>query len=361
MLLTEIVLGLYCTFLILLYIGWSKAKQRQVSNGKKSWRISVVVPVRNEQLRIDALLESLRIQQYKNFEIIVVDDHSTDETAVILKKARLANLRILQNSGHGKKAAITTGVIQAEGELIVTTDGDCVVPLKWLATVNETFQDPEVSFAFGPVALVNPRSFFTDLQAIEFASLIGSAASTAAFSLPTMCNGANLAYRRQTFMEVGGYESNEHIASGDDEFLMRKVIEKHPDGVRCMLDKSCVVETFAETSVRTFFKQRIRWAAKWRYSTSFHAQMLALLIFLTNVLTVVSAISLFFGIANAIVVLLAIKLILEAVYLLQVSGFLNQRWNWIAFLALQFIYPFYVVITAILSLFVKVSWRGRKI
>ena len=361
MLLTEIVLSLYCIFVILLYIGWIRQKQRKIQDDKQSWRLSVIVPVRNEEFKIDALLKSLSLQEYGNFEVIVVDDHSTDQTAAVLNSTQLPNLKILQNSGHGKKAAITTGIIQAKGEVIATTDGDCVVPPSWLATINETFQDPKVVFAFGPVALVRPRSFFTDVQSIEFASLIGSAAASASFNLPTMCNGANLAYRRQVFMEVGGYESNEHIASGDDEFLMRKVLEKHPDGLRCMLDKSCIVETFAETSILSFFRQRIRWAAKWRYSTSFHAQMLALLIFLTNVLTVFSVISLLFGESDTIVLLLAIKFILEAAFLLQVTTFLNQRWNWLAFLALQLVYPLYVVITAILSLFVKVSWKGRKI
>jgi poly-beta-1,6-N-acetyl-D-glucosamine synthase len=352
----------YCLLLILLYIGWKKSMRRAASTNTSLQRlISVIIPVRNEQGNLQMLIRSLSNQEYKNFEVIIVNDHSTDQTELILNQFELPWLKVIRNSGEGKKAAITSGVIVAKGDVIATTDGDCSVPASWLARINQEFLDENTMFVFGPVAFTDSNSFFSDLQSIEFSSLIGSAASSSSFRLPTMCNGANLAYRRKIFMEVGGYESNEHIASGDDEFLMRKVYSKYPDGVRFMAVKDSTVTTLPQRSLRSFFRQRIRWAAKWRFNTSVYTQVLAFLIFATNVMVLLSWINLSLSFSWTLSLLLLAKLLLEAIFLSNVSRFLDQRWNWAAFIVLQFAYPFYVIITAISSLFVVISWKGRKV
>jgi poly-beta-1,6-N-acetyl-D-glucosamine synthase len=357
-----IFLSAYCLLLIVLYMGWRKSiRVAGHAPGSTHYFVSVVVPVRNEQSNIQTLIRSLRDQDYKNFEVIIVNDHSTDQTESILNQFDLPWLKVIQNSGAGKKAAITSGVIVAKGDIIATTDGDCTVSPNWLSNINKVFQDETIAFAFGAVAFSDIKSFFSDLQSIEFSSLIGSAASSASFKLPTMCNGANLAYRRKTFMEIGGYESNEHIASGDDEFLMRKIFSKHPNGIHFLSDKGSIVTTSPQRSVLSFFRQRIRWASKWRFNSSSYTQALAILIFATNVMVIISLINLSSNFSWTLSVLLIAKLLLEAIFLADVSRFLSQRWNWLAFLVLQLAYPFYVIITAVSSLFITIYWKDRKI
>jgi poly-beta-1,6-N-acetyl-D-glucosamine synthase len=351
----------YCILLILLYIGWRRAVRIEAPKGTSQRLISVVIPVRNEQHNIQNLLDSLRKQSYKDFEVVVVNDHSTDQTETLLNNCEAPWLTVIPNAGQGKKAAITSGVIVAKGDIIATTDGDCIVPLNWLRKINEAFQNDNTVFVFGAVAFADRKTFFSDLQSIEFSSLIGSAASSAFLGLPTMCNGANLAYRRRTFMEVGGYEANQHIASGDDEFLMRKIYAKYPMGVQFISDKNSTVVTSPQPSLQSFFRQRIRWAAKWRFNTSVYTQLLAFLIFAVNVMVIVAVIHLAISFSWMMIGLLFAKLFLEAVFLRDVCRFLNQRWNWLAFTVLQVAYPFYVIITAISSLFISISWKGRKI
>jgi poly-beta-1,6-N-acetyl-D-glucosamine synthase len=226
------ILGFYCFLVIMLIIGWNKSiRASESSRSAPEEFISVIIPVRNEAKQMERLLVNLAKQHYTNFEVIIMDDHSSDDTLKIIRSYPMPQLSVHTNSGQGKKQAITEGVKRSAGQLIVTTDADCSFHPDWLKTMNRYFQDKKVLFLFGGVRIYDTPNFFTKMQAVEFASLIGSAAATAAFNIPTMCNGANLAYRKHVFEEVKGYEGNVHVPSGDDEFLMRKIHKKFPEGI----------------------------------------------------------------------------------------------------------------------------------
>ena len=193
-------------------------------------KISLIIPARNEETNIGKLLAALSNQSYPKelTEIIVVDDHSTDNTATIVQQFPFAKLIQLKEDAINsyKKKAIEKGIAEATGELIVTTDADCNVNPGWLRAINSSFSDESVKMSFGAVRIQSDQTIFSRLQALEFSSLIGSGASTAAFGFPTMCNGANLAFTKEAFLQTNGYTGNEQIASGDDEFLMRKIEAK---------------------------------------------------------------------------------------------------------------------------------------
>lgn len=353
-------LSVYCFLLILLYIGWKKTSGSVTTSQSENF-ISVIVPVRNEEENIAGLFGSLKSQTYNNFEILLVDDHSEDATVEQARKISLANLSIIKNSGSGKKQAITTGVSAAKGAIIATTDGDCIVSREWLQAINKTFQNPDVVFAFGGVSFPLSKSFFDNMQAIEFSSLIGTAAATANLHIPTMCNGANLCYRKNVFAEVRGYENNEHISSGDDEFLMRKIQSRYPTGIRFITERNAVVQSKPQPDIQSFFSQRVRWASKWRFNTSLFSKLLAVFIFLTHLSVIASFAFLVVSFVRSLAFLLIIKIVLEGFFLFGVSTFLRHRWNWPAFLVLQIIYPFYVIVVGAASAFIKISWKGRKI
>ncbi|HEX8041287.1 MAG TPA: glycosyltransferase family 2 protein, partial [Chryseosolibacter sp.] len=197
------------------------------------------------------------------------------------------------------------------------------------------------------------------LQEMEFSSLIGSGASTAALGFPTMCNGANLAFRKKVFSEVKGYDDNLRIPSGDDEFLMRKVNEAYPGSIRFMNKPSSVVRTEVQPGLRAFLNQRIRWASKWRYNSSAFAKALAVLVLVMQICFLGNWILLFSPDVLQALFLVVVKMILEAAFLLQVCRFLETRWNWLAFLVLQVFYPVYVVAVAAASFFVPFQWKNR--
>jgi poly-beta-1,6-N-acetyl-D-glucosamine synthase len=364
---------LYFLLMILLLEGWRKAirqTSRQRVGEESTPFISVIIPIRNEQENIVNLLNGIDRQNYpsEKFEVIMVNDHSEDNTQDVVEKWRAQNSRAnfrfinLTTPVTGKKAAITEGVKSAVGDIIVTTDADAAVGTGWLIATAALFQ-PSVKMVCGAVRILPGKSFFGEGQAMEFASLIGTGAATLALGIPTMCNGANLAFRKSAFEEVGGYAGNAHIPSGDDEFLLRKIIQRYPKGVDFNRNTESVVSVEALTSLQEFFMQRVRWAGKWRAHGARASAFLAVFIFLFYVfvlsvlpLTVLGVLSV--GDAG---LLLGGKLIIEGVFLFEVSKFLSVRFNGLSFLTLQFVYPLYVVFFALAASFLTVSWKGRKI
>ena len=356
------VLITYALAVLLLRIGWQKAISRthETSPPSATPLLSVIIPFRNEGDHLYTLVSSLSHQSYKNFEVILVDDHSTNPSfdQLVLEKIKG---RLILNNGEGKKAAITSGVKIANGEIIVTTDADCVVPGDWLEKISEKFHNDDVQFVFGGVAFKQNGTLFEDLQAIEFASLIGSAAATAEFGFPTMCNGANLAYRKRNFEVVKGYDGNENIPSGDDEFLMRKILKLKPGSAR-FLGGEGVVVTDAKKSLSDFFTQRIRWAAKWRHNSSILTVAIAMSVALFQVFWLFQLYSLVRAPGNSLIILTVVmKIMAEYAFLKIVCAKLRVRWSGVAFLLLQVVYPLYVIIIAVASNFVSYSWKGRKI
>jgi len=325
--------------------------------------LSVIIPVRNEEKNILPLLNDLERQDV-TCEIIVIDDHSEDDTLQIAKRfiSTRHTVHVISATGTGKKRVLAEAIGQAKGSVIVTTDGDCRVSPGWLAALRNSFIDGNVKMVFGGVKMMQHGAFFHDLQAIEFGSLIGTAAATASVGYPTMCNGANLAFRKAVFEEVGGYEGNAAIASGDDEFLMRKILRLYPRGIHFVAQREAVVSTQPNLTLRQFIQQRLRWAGKWRHNTSVHTVLLAVYIFVLQVLTGMCLVLLFttHGLLFLTAVLgLVLKGLVEYVFLKQVCRYLKIKWNPPAFMILQIVYPFYVTGIGLVAHFIPQRWKGR--
>jgi biofilm PGA synthesis N-glycosyltransferase PgaC len=353
----SIVLFLYILLLIVLAIGWRIA-MKQKQSGDESSMISVIVPVRNEGENIGNLLEGLIAQTHTHFEVIVIDDHSTDATVEIAKSFAGQSVRLIPNHGSGKKAAIATGISVSLGSIVVTTDGDCSVCKNWLVSIHRAFKDETVAMVVGAVSLRDEGRFFSTLQSIEFASLIGSGAATLALGKPSMCNGANLAFRKTVFYEVHGYEGGVHIPTGDDEFLMRKVAAVYPGGIAFVNDADSVVTTLPQPDVRSFVHQRLRWASKWKFNNDTATILLAVFIWLVQVSSLAVLLILSFRF-EILLSLFLIKIVGESFLLMRFCKFLKMRWSWSAFFALQLIYPVYVIAIGLLSSFITYSWKGR--
>jgi biofilm PGA synthesis N-glycosyltransferase PgaC len=359
----------YFILVWLLQAGFVKAVQQEPGAivGQKQF-ISVIIPFRNEEKHISFLLNDLLIQQYPTdqFEIILVNDHSQDQSLQRIETAihtsSFSNITIVHPAASGKKAALSDGIKQAKGAIIATSDADCRMGERWLESIHRKFSNEFVKLVFGPVKIEPTNSLFSSIQSIEFSSLIGSGAATMAYGVPTMCNGANLAFRKDTFYEVDGYEGNTHIASGDDEFLMRKIAGRYPDGIQFNNTQESIVSTLPQPSVLTFLDQRLRWAGKWRHHRDSTSKLLAVYIFAFHLLVLclpviawVSSLPWYFFAA-----LFLTKAIVEYRFLHTVTSWLTVTWNWIAFTSLQIIYSAYVVGVGVASVFLKPGWKGRK-
>ena len=290
-LLLSILVGVYSFFFLILSAFWWRKDQYGYSGVKTSPNkydfITVIIPVRNEAENIVHLLHDLNRQhlEKQQFEVLVVDDSSEDRTVGIIQDQRvkmkfdlsLIQLRIPdKDTKSHKKKAIEQGVAKARGDLLILTDGDCRVRPLWLSTVLDHFNSFDTHLLSGPVTLMGERGLFQDWQTIEFASLVGTGGASLKAGFPNMCNAANLAFTKEAFLRVNGYEEFHHIPTGDDAFLMQKIASKFPGKVRFIKNKHSIVHTHPQENLNSFYHQRKRWASKWSYHADFRVKFLAI-------------------------------------------------------------------------------------
>ncbi len=261
---------------------------------------SVVLPARNEEGNIERVLDCLRRQDYppEQFEVIVVNDHSADKTAsraaAFIRKHRLGHFRLLDasfpGSSPGKKKALALAIGEANGDYVVTTDADCSMGSGWLRTIATELAAHRAHMLAGPVGIGPERDVFERLQALELLSLTGAGAAAAAQGRPILCSGANLAFSRELFHNVCGYTGNEHLASGDDVFLMHKFKARPGVAVAFAKDPAALVRTLPVGKLRQFFVQRRRWVAKTGHYRDGFTKLAALVVAAFNASLIVALI-----------------------------------------------------------------------
>lgn len=362
---------LYALFTLTLWIVWLRMSTVRVNSVTPNGpRITVVIPVRNEADNIGELLNDLSRQTYPNFEVIVADDSSTDATLALVQQYVSQTpyaLRPLpladERTASPKKRAVTQSIALATGELILTTDGDCRVTPGWLAAFARFYVQTGAKLMSGPVTFTAEQTLFDTLQTVEFSSLIGAGACTMALGFPTMCNGANLCYVKKVFTEVDGFAGVDHLASGDDEFLMHKIARRYPDGVQFLKSPEAIVRTQAHQSWSAFYNQRKRWASKWRAYTSHWPSLLAVFVFLSNAAPVLAVLGWWAGFlnGNTALVVIGLKVVPEFLFLRQILVFLQKKLSVDAIPLTQLLYPLYVLFFGLAAQRKGYVWKGRKL
>jgi len=329
--------------------------------------VTVVVAFRNEEHSLGPLLQDLSALDYpaELISFILVDDHSDDRSPALVENATLTDNRIrllrLPSDLAGKKSAITYAINHTRAEVIMTTDADCRLPRNWITLTNQGFSTATCRMIVGPVRLTD-ENFFQQIQAMEFASLIGTAGATLSIGIAGTCNGANLAFLRESFLEVRGYDGNESISSGDDEFLMKKFSRQWNSSVRFLHHPDAVVTARASETLTEFVRQRLRWAGKWKPGFS-SSSILAICILVFHVVNIALITGWLAGAFSTVIFacLAGAKLFAEVIFLFPVCSFLKVRRRWTSFLALQFIYSFYVISIGIVSQILTTRWKGREV
>jgi cellulose synthase/poly-beta-1,6-N-acetylglucosamine synthase-like glycosyltransferase len=366
------ILGSYALFTWLISYIWYTIPGNFARIDSPPIFITIIIPVRNEANNIEKLLRDLDIQTYhKNqYEVIVVNDASTDKTADIVGllstqlsyPIQLINLSDTPTKSP-KKRAIETAIRFAKGSLIMTTDGDCRVLPNWIKSFAECHWATKAKVISGPVTFFKEQQITDYLQTVEFSSLIGSGASGIKAGYPSMCNGANFAYEKSAFVEVNGYEGVRHIASGDDEFLMHKIAKIFPDDIHFIKSADAIVYTKAHTEWSLFLRQRKRWASKWKHYQTKTPFILALYIFTCNFSLILATLSFVFGAIpiNTFLILLSIKCLPEWLFIGTVLRFLQKPLAILYIPIVQLIYPWYVCFFGLLAQQPHYEWKGREL
>jgi len=336
-------------------------------NTTASTTISIIIPARNEEKNIGQLFQALQNQTYPTelFEVIVVDDHSTDGTAAIVQQFPSVKLIQLKedNINSYKKKAIETGIAAATGDLIVTTDADCLPGNNWLTTIAAFKTEKQSAFIAAPVVLENNNSLLQIFQTLDFLVLQGITGASVYKNAHSMCNGANLAYEKKAFQEVNGFQGIDNIASGDDMLLMHKIWKQYPDKVHYLKSKEAIVSTQPMKTWKAFFNQRIRWASKAKSYGDKRIIVVLLLVYLLNLSFLVLSVVGFFCSMYWIFLLglwLA-KTMVEFPFVYSVASFFNKKSLLKYFLFFQPLHIIYTILSGLFGQFGKYEWKGRRV
>lgn len=342
--------------------------QRYTATRVSADKASIIIAARNEEKKIGPCLESLLVQDFprSQMEIIVVDDHSNDSTAVIVKRFSEQGVRLIQmenQSSFGKKAAIARGIDAATHDIIITTDADCSYSNNWINTLLTYREKMDAVFVAAPVQFRKEMNLLDRFQSLDFMALQGITAAGVSGKYLNMCNGANLLYTKEAFMQVRGFEGIDHIASGDDMLLMEKIDKAFPGGVAYCFSDDAIVVTEPAVSWSAFIQQRIRWSSKAKNYTSFVTKAVLLLVYLVNAAVVSLLMAGVFDLAwlKYGLLLIAMKTIVELPFMIRIARFFNKSALIAWFIPFQPLHAFYTVVAGTFGLFSTYRWKGREV
>lgn len=343
------------------------SKNFSIADTEATQLVTVIIPARNESANIKACLSALMAQTYPRslMEIIVVDDLSEDDTAEIVKNFPVKLIRNNPKPGTiaFKKQAIATGISQASGALILTTDADCIVANTWVSTMVNTLQSQRAYMVTGPVKMMPGNQCLSMFQSLDFAILQGITAASVGSGIHDMSSGANLAYIKSFYHEVGGFSGIDDIASGDDMLLMQKFSAQYPGSIGYAFSMDAMVNTKTEPTWKLFLQQRIRWASK---ATKYKDPVLFRILLLVYAVNLWVVALLVMGLWNrrAFVfglILMIIKLMIEWRFVQNVLQFFSllplMRWFPIA----QPLHILYTVVSGFFGQAGGYRWKGRNV
>lgn len=378
----------YGILIVSLAIGFVKVDEFKPESTIPITKFSVIIPFRNEAENLPGLLKSIAAIKYPKelVEFIFVDDASSDASVEIinnflsmasnderveisgniegpdeiLPKVKMT-INVIKNqrvSSSPKKDAIATAIATAKNNWILTTDADCVLPDKWLLTLDDFIQQQNPDMVVAPVNYIVKNSFLEQFQFLDFMSLQGTTVGGFGINFPFLCNGANLAYKKEVFLKLNGFKGNDTIASGDDIFLFEKFLEADKSGVQFLKSKDAMVTTFPVKTKNALLQQRVRWASKTSKLKATKVKLIGLLVFLINLSVVFSV----FLSNNMLLILLPLflKITIDLLLFIPTMRFYNPKkvfFKWYVFSSV--LYPVFSVFVVFKSLFYQYNWKGR--
>lgn len=226
--------------------------------------LSVVVVAKNEKENLQSLIPAILGQEYQDFELIIVDNHSWDGTHEYIHELKgqgqpieLVSLNEFVHAKPGKKFALTLGIKKAKNDVIILTDADCLPKSnQWLREMAKpyTSSSTEVVLGYSPyTGSYNPLNPIIRFESFYVAWLYSA---FALMGQPYMGVGRNMSYRKSTFLENKGFASHLSLSFGDDDLLVQEIAQKNNTAVVLTLESH--VESIPKKGLIEWFKQKRR-------------------------------------------------------------------------------------------------------
>ena len=360
----------YGTFTTLAIIGFGKLRDVVKDDSKINSFISIVISARNEEHVIEECLNQIIKQKFskEHFELILIDDASEDNTyniaSSVLEKSGLTYQLIRQKNHQGKKRNIAEAIQIAKGDIIITTDADVIYRNPhWLLTISNYFKTYSPNMLIMPIDFENQYGLLTRFQIVENLALTAITAGYCGIKKPFLCNGANLAFKKEAFDRASGYQSHLHLSSGEDIFLMEEIKKRDAHSIHYGLMREFIVKTKAITSFKSLFQQRIRWASKTKYNSNNLNLFASFIILSANLLFL----ALFVAILKKSVIMpylsifVLAKFVFDFLLLFLASNFLGRTKQFLWIIPFECIYWLYALIIGIGSICITPYWKGKKI
>lgn len=344
------------------------SSEKKIDKETSHTSLTFVIPARNESRNITSCLESI-LSELKSMdqeiEIIVIDDHSDDDTCDQVLAFEAPQIILLKLENHlnvpinaYKKAALKLGISQAKGDYIIQIDADCIVPEGYLSIVNNWITNYEPDMLVGPIHLTG-HSVFQNFQSLDMLGMMAVTNAGIKSKKWFMANGANLVYKKRSFNF-----QDEGLASGDDIYAVQQLARENAT-ILFLQDPNASIATCALESPIAFYRQRLRWATKNKYMNAHSMKLMMVIPYLTSVMICIGFLLLPFikdlG-RIAWVFLFLSKLVIDYIYLKKLSADFGLDHKMKHFGISSALHPIYLSIIGTLSLLVKrYEWKGRKV
>lgn len=345
-------------------LHWKRSTQKVVEVSKKPL-FSVVVASRNEEKTIQQLISCLQIQTLEKslWELIVVDDHSTDNTLQTAKNTKgFQSLRVISNNGVGKKQAQRTAAEEASGEWLCFLDADVLVSEHWLSAIASVVSHRCDLFLL-PLSVQPSNTWLGKMQQIENQWIMSFTAASAYLNEPVLANGANMVVRKSIFFESWSRRKDALLSSGDDMYLLLDIKKVNKDRILFVADQRLIAQHPPCFTWSDYFQQRIRWAGKASVFSDRSAVGLGLLLLLIHTSVLYVWITVFLGHQLLLVALLfhSAKIAVDAFFAKPMRRFLSNKKQGLVFLFYGLVFPILFFVIPLLALVYKPRWKNRPV